>query len=376
MSGGEQSLLALLRGLPPDIEPVVACPPGPLGDAVEGLGVERLSLTGTDGSLKLHPRRTPAALWAIASAAVQVRRHARRRASEVVHANSIRAAVIAGLARGLGGPPVVAHVRDCLPDAAVAHATQRLVARTASVVVANSDYTAAHFARAARPRACVVAHSPVELERFDPERLSRGAARAALGVAGDAPVLGVVAQITPWKGQEVAVRALALLRDLGVHGRLVIAGSTKFTAEATRFDNRAYLEGLHSLVADLGLDGSVRFVGERDDVPQVLAAIDLLLLPSWEEPFGRAIVEALAMGVPVLATEIGGPREVVRDGVEGRLLDPRDPAPWAGAAAELLGDRAQLAAMGERARERARAFGVDAHVESIRQAYEMALDGV
>ena len=85
----------------------------------------------------------------------------------------------------------------------------------------------------------------------------------------------------------------------------------------------------------------------------MLRAIDVLLVPSWEEPFGRTVVEAMAMEVPVLATSEGGPAESLREGVDGHLLPPRDPAAWVEPAARLLSDPALRAEMGRAGRARA-----------------------
>jgi glycosyltransferase involved in cell wall biosynthesis len=122
-----------------------------------------------------------------------------------------------------------------------------------------------------------------------------------------------------------------------------------------------------------GLDGAVRFLGERDDVPELLRAVDLLLVPSWEEPFGRAIVEAMAAGVPAIATDVGGPPEILAGG-GGVVLPPRSPAAWSAAIGELLSDGERLAALGERARAAARArFGAERHAAAVIAVYEEAL---
>ena len=110
---------------------------------------------------------------------------------------------------------------------------------------------------------------------------------------------------------------------------------------------------MEALVSELGLDDVVVFTGEREDVPEVLRAIDVLLVPSWEEPFGRTVIEAMAMEVPVLATSEGGPAESIREGVEGHLLPPRDPAAWVEPAARLLADPQLRAEMGRAGRVRA-----------------------
>jgi glycosyltransferase involved in cell wall biosynthesis len=376
VSGGERSLLTLLQALQQGVEPLLATPPGALAVRAERLGVPTVLITGTAGSLRPHPLHTPRALLEMSLAAGQVRRAARRHRAELLHANSIRAGLILALAH----PPAatVVHVRDCLPPGALSRATMRLIAATASAVVANSSYTAAcasALARAARPQ---VVYNPVDLARFDPVRIDRAGARAKLAAelgeaAGRRLTLGVVAQISQWKGQDTAIEALRLLVERGVDAQLLLIGSAKFVSRSTRYDNNDYLAGLHAGVAAAGLDERVCWLGEREDVPELIRALDLLMLPSREEPFGRALVEAMALGVPVLATNVGGPAEILEDGREGYLLSPDDPPAWAAAARAIL-EQPQLARrMGEAGIERAQAFTDARHVEAMLAVYEQAL---
>ena len=118
--------------------------------------------------------------------------------------------------------------------------------------------------------------------------------------------------------------------------------------------------------------GRVHFLGQREDVPDILAALDLSLLPSWEEPFGLAVVESMAMGTPPLVTSVGAGPELVEDGVSGRVLPPREPAVWAAAARELLEDpgaRARMCAAGPPAAAR---FRDDVHAEEMLEIYSRA----
>jgi glycosyltransferase involved in cell wall biosynthesis len=141
-------------------------------------------------------------------------------------------------------------------------------------------------------------------------------------------------------------------------------------ARATRFDNESYVAGLRARIAREGLEDRVSWLGERDDVPELVRALDVLLLPSSEEPFGRVLVEAMALEVPVLATRVGGPPEIVRDGSEGFLLDPGEPAAWAAAAARIAADPQLARRLGRAGRERAlAAFGLDRHAAAITAVY-------
>ena len=371
ISGAERSLLSLLAGLPREIAPLVASPRGRLAAAVEELGVPTLPIMGTAGSLRVHPLHTPVALAELSVAGAQVRRAAHGHRAEVVHANSIRAGIVLALAGPMRAAKVV-HVRDCLPPGALSTATLRLIAASATAVVANSRYTA-EAVRAVAPGARLqVIYNPVDLERFDPARIERARARAALGEAGARTLLlGVVGQLSPWKGQDTAIQALALLRARGIDAHLLLIGSAKFVARATRFDNRRYLARLHELVAREGLADRVSWLGEREDVPELVRALDALLLPSWEEPFGRALIEAMALGVPVIATNVGGPAEIVEDGREGFLLAPREPAAWAQAIAAIAADRERGLQMGRAGRRRVQqAFTVERHVADTLALYE------
>jgi L-malate glycosyltransferase len=374
VSGGERSLLGLLGALPADVRALVASPRGGLWDELERLRIPTTAITGTAGSLRLHPLHTPQALAELSLAALQVSRAARRHRAELVHANSIRAGIVLAGARVSRAAKVV-HVRDCLPAGPVSTATMRLIAASATTVVANSRYTA-DSVRALAPRARVeVVHNAVDLQRWDPARIDRARARGALGEAGTRRVLlGVVAQLSPWKGQDTAIEALRLLSAEGIDAHLLLIGSAKFVARATRFDNEAYVARLRTLIADAGLEDRVSWLGEREDVPELVRALDILLLPSWEEPFGRALVEAMALGVPVVSTNVGGPPEIVEDGREGFLVGPRDPAAWA-ASIRRIAENATLASeMGHAGRLRVKqSFTVEHQTAAMLAVYRRAL---
>jgi len=383
VSGGERSLLDLLGALPEQIQARLAAPRGALQDRARELGLPCTSIAGTAGSLRLHPLHTPAALAEMTAAAAQVSRAVARHEIELVHANSIRAGIVLGLARLSPLPglrlgravPSVVHVRDCLPPGAASAATLRLIAATATTVIANSAYTAESVRTAAPQARLEVVHNPVDLKRFDPLALDRASARARLGEAGRRRVLlGVVAQLSPWKGQDTAIEALGALQREGIDAQLLLIGSAKFVERATRFDNEAYVSALHELAAREGVAEHVSWLGEREDVPELMRALDVLLLPSWEEPFGRAVIEAMALEVPVIATDVGGPREIVREGREGLLLPPREPARWASAIARLAEDPQLAAQMGRAGRERAQLqFTTERHVRATLDVYERAI---
>jgi glycosyltransferase involved in cell wall biosynthesis len=155
---------------------------------------------------------------------------------------------------------------------------------------------------------------------------------------------------------------------------LLLVGSPKFTGSATRYDHLAFARRVRSLISSLGVEEEVRLLGEREDVPDVLRAADIALVPSWEEPFGMSVIEAMAMELPVLATSVGGPREVITHGKDGILLPPREPAAWAAEAIRLLGQTELRASIGRAARKRVVGqMDVARYVERVLAGYAQSL---
>ena len=334
ISGAERSLLELLEGLRGAHELTLACPVGPLADRARDLGVRIAPIPASQLTFRLHPLHTSRGLVDMARAAARLRAAVRRIGPAVVHANSIRAGLLAMPAvRGLS--PVIVHCRDALPDGPAGAAVRKGLLVGSDGVVAISRYVATSVAGAGwAGRGVTVVDNAVDLDRFDPGTLPPAACRSALSIAAQL-VLSVIAQITPWKGQDLAIRTVAELRRRGHDALLLVAGEAKFVGAATQHDNRAFEQRLHALAESLNVRDHVRFLGERSDAERILAATDVLLVPSTAEPFGRTIIEAMAMGVPVAATSIGGPPEILRDEIGGRVVRGRDAASWADAVEQL-----------------------------------------
>jgi L-malate glycosyltransferase len=375
VSGAERALLTLLAELPHRVDPVVACPDGPLAAAVAALGVPVVSVAGTDASLRLHPLHTPRALADMARTMSEVHGVARRTQPDIVHANSSRAGIIAAGSRRIGGPPVLVHLQDRLPPGMLSTATRWVLEHGTDGILACSTYVVEPFGKLGESAFVRVVHNPVDTERFDPDRLDRAAARARLGLRPDHPALVMVAQLTPWKAQDDAIRMLAALRGAHPEVRLVLVGSAKFVSAATRYDNLAYERSLDDLIGSLRLDSHVLKLGERADIPEILRACDLFLSPSWEEPFSLSMLEAMAMALPVVCTAVGGLAEII-DGHNGILLPPRDPERWAQEIGDLLADKERRVDMGRRARNDVQATLTAAvWAERVATSYDALLDG-
>jgi glycosyltransferase involved in cell wall biosynthesis len=374
VSGAQRALLDLLRGLPPEVVPTLMCPDGRLAEMARATGVAVRIIPGTSASLRLHPVHTPRAAGEIVRSAMAVRRTVEAVGADVVHANSIRAGLIAGTVRRLGAPPTVVHVHDALPATRSADLVRRTLRATADAVITISDYTTDNYA-AGGPRGRIhMLHNPLDVSAFDPAALTRQAARERLGIEHDAPLVGLIAQITPWKGQDVAIKALGLLRERQPDARLIVVGEAKFVGKAARYDNRSFEAWLYRLVRSQQLESRVEFWGEREDIPTIMRALDVLVAPSWEEPFGRSVIEAMALETAVIATNVGGPPEFIRDGVDGLLIPPRSVEDWAVALDRLLGDttgREEIARRGSLvARSR---FDLRGYVDRVLEVYGQIL---
>jgi glycosyltransferase involved in cell wall biosynthesis len=188
--------------------------------------------------------------------------------------------------------------------------------------------------------------------------------RRELGIEAAAPVIGSVGHLRAEKAYDVLIEAAAILRDRHPGLRVLIAGEGP---------ERESLEALRSR---LGLEGTVLMPGARDDVADVLAAIDVAVCCSDFEGGPLSVMEYMAAGRPVVATRVGGLPELVRDGETGVLVDPRDPDALADAAGSLLGDPALRDHLGERGREVQRAeYDIDVWAGRLERLYEDLLSG-
>jgi glycosyltransferase involved in cell wall biosynthesis len=173
----------------------------------------------------------------------------------------------------------------------------------------------------------VAAPNGVDTERFFPG--DRAAAKLRLDAPSERPLVLMLANLAPHKGQETAIRAVAELKIRGTDVACWIAG-------IERQGRQEYGQHLRSLVAELGVSDRVRFLGFRPDGPDLLRAADFLLLPSTNEGLPLSIVEAQASGVPVLAAPTAGIPEVIADGETGFLIPAEDANGYANCIETLL----------------------------------------
>ncbi len=374
--GSDVSLLELVRRLDRGrYAPLVVLPndlpyEGQLGAALTGIGVDnrtvnmailRRRYTTPQGLALLFAR-----LWV---GTYHLVRLARRHHIRLVHSNS--SAVLCGaFASAITRIPHIWYVREIVQAPPLVRRTlAHLIAWRSDRVVVNSHAVGAHLIQDApgvKDR-LVVIPPPVDMARFNPKNDGR-AVRREWGVADDEVLFGVVGRIHWWKGQDVFLQAAALVAQRLPNARFVIVGDVVPGEEELR-------HRLQEMARRLGLEGKVVWAGYRKDAPQVMAALDVLVLASTSpEPFGRVIIEAMATAKPVIATAHGGPLEIVRDGETGFLVTPRDPQHMAEAMIRLGEDPELRRRMGEAGLERI--YGVytlEKHIVAFEQLYEEVL---
>ena len=258
-------------------------------------------------------------------------RLAQRHRSDVIVAHLYGSSVYASLVGALLSIPVISvlHGQSDVPDAERFSSTKSAIVRRGSrKVVFVSERLREHLQARLHLKDghCAVIGNGVDTESFRPCR--DGSLRAELSLADDTPLIGAIGNVRAPKAYDVLLRAARALLDRSLRFHMVIAG-----------DCANVLGGqLQQLSRDLGLERNVTFLGLRPDVSRILSNLDVFVLSSDTEGFSIACIEAMACGVPVVATRSGGPEEIL-EGNAGLLVPTADPPALALAMAEVLTSR-------------------------------------
>lgn len=279
------------------------------------------------------------------------------RRHDVVYANSQKAFVLSAIATMLARRPLVWHLHDIISGVhfgALQRRVQVILANLCAekVIVPSQAAASAFIAEGGRAGLVEIVPNGLDLAADDTAAIE---IRRQLGLP-DGALVGVFSRLAPWKGQHVVLQALAALPDV----KCIIAG-------AALFGEQAYAERLKRLADELGLVDRVHFLGQRDDVAKLMRAVDVVIHPSIDpEPFGRTLVEAMLVGVPIVAADAGAAADILEAGKAGALIPPDDATALAAAITQILshpaGLRGQLDYASTRARSR---YGVAQMLRSI-----------
>ncbi|MBI3637244.1 MAG: glycosyltransferase [Candidatus Rokubacteria bacterium] len=292
----------------------------------------------------------------------------RRARPAIVHTHTSKAGFIGRLAARLARVPAVIHQ----PHGHIFYgyydpgrtrifvALERLAARWCDRIVTLTERgTEEHLAlRIGRREQYVAVPSGVPTDAIRAAAPPRGPARRALGLAADAFVVIGVGRLVSVKGFDILVAALPRLRAAVPAARVLLVGDGPERAALTAQAER------------LGVADALQFAGAHDDVTPFLAAADVLGAPSRNEGMGRVLIEAMALGVPVVGAAVGGIPSVIGDGAGGRLVPADDPVAFARALSDLGEDACLRAKLGEAARARAEAFSTTVAARRMRDVYD------
>jgi glycosyltransferase involved in cell wall biosynthesis len=351
-------------------EPVVATiKPGPVVDLYRAEGVETTVEAGISDfshtTLEWYGGRDlwrlPGKLLRIWPSIRRTRALVRRVAPDLVHLNSSTLAP-AAIGCALEGVPVVWHIREPLAAGYLGLRRawiRRAIDRCAARVIAICQNDADQLIPGDRIR---VIYNFVDFGEFD-RSLTGASIRAELGIPPDAPVVVMLGGVAEPKGTLILIRALPRLLESLPDARVIVAGPPPHPPGGPRLKRLAkrllgadaYQRACQHALEQLRPDerAALIFTGVRRDIPQILAAADCLVFPSVVPHFARPVIEAAAMGKPAVASDLGGPRELIVPGETGLLVPPGDALVLADALASLLSDRARAQAMGEAAFRRA-----------------------
>ena len=370
VSGPDESLRALLRVLVPGgVEAHVVLPaPGPQVPRYQAIGATLhfapLAILRRDLSIDaaMFPLR-------LARSAAAVRRIAKGVGADIIHTN-MEVLLEGGLAARSLGIPHVFHYRGNTLDRPkwVFDLLTAAWSANADRIYCISGATAQVFEKRGRGAKVEVLYNGIDLAAFA-GAVRSDEVRRSLGAEPRDLLIGTVGRIHPRKDVETFLRAFAAVARAKPEVRGVVVGVAEVPVELD------YRRRLDALVAELGLTGRIVFAGARRDMPAVMAALDVFVLSSRHEGFGRVVAEAMAASRPMVVTDEGALPELVADGRYGLVAQPGNPADFAVKLTRLVADPREAAAMAARALLRARDFDAAAAGARVRACYDQLTRG-
>ena len=319
--------------------------------------------------LKTIPMRREISPLADAISIGRLYRFIRTEGFDIVHTQTSKAGFIGRTAAWLARAPIIVHTAHAFPFHPYLRPSvrklyvylERLAGAFADLIIVDTDavrkYGIVHHI--AEPAKIITVNMGIDLARFDPDVWSGQGLRGEFSLGPSTPLIVCVARLVPDKGLECLLEAAALVVGSRPECKFLIAGDGPLRKR------------LLDEAVELGIEDSVIFAGFRDDVPRVLAAADLFVLPTLREGFGVVFAEAMAMGVPVVGSKMPPITEVVKDGETGILVPPNQPRLFAEAILSLLEDEAKRREMAQAARARVQAlFDERSNFERMESLYQ------
>jgi len=306
-------------------------------------------------------------------ASITLFRHIRKIEPHIVHTHTSKAGILGRLTAWMARVPIIIHT----PHGHVFYGhfgkslskiflqMEKLLGKITHHQIALTpeecnDYLSL---RVSKPGNTSVIHSGVDLQQFSKGAKQRTRKREELGISANSLVIGY--WLIPIKGVTHLLSAVTKVAEKYPKTLLVLVG---------KGDDKGEEEiKLKEQVEKSGLEDKVRFLGWRSDVDEIMGCFDIFVLPSLNEGMGRVLVEAMAAGLPIVASSVGGIPDLVKDGKNGHLVPPEDACALEKAISALLEDKAQRKRMGEAGKKMCRPYSTEAMVEQIDDLYRELL---
>lgn len=365
VGGAQENTLLTVRNLEPTRYDI-SLASGPSGGPEGSLEAEAAALGAAFFRIP-HLVRSPNPVWDVL-AFLSLYRLIRRNRYDIVHTHTTKAGLIGRLAARAAGVPIIVHT----PHGHAFHGylgalgskalifLERAIAKITDRIICLTEAEKEDHLRlgVGKPEKFVTIHSGVDIERFRSVAIDARDKRIQLHLPLTGPLIGCVARLVPVKGVHVLLEAVPIIRKSLPEATTVFVGDGSLR------------EALERRASELGLDGAVVFAGLRRDVPELMHLFDVVVLPSLNEGMGKAAVEAMAAGRPVVGSRVAGIQNVVLHGRTGLLVTPGDPHELAEAIVAVLRNVGTSSAMGTAGRTWASAFSVADMIIEISRLYD------
>lgn len=351
IGGGQISLLGLLENLNiQKYHPIVICPmKGDLYFQLVKLGVETYIV-------KMDTLRNLSFIsWIVT--VIKLFKIINKKKIDLIHSNGSRATIYGGIAAKISGIPLIWHVRIADCDKIL----DRILARFSTKIIAISNAVNKRFDWLKDNSKKTIVYNGIDIKKFNPS-VNGEKIRKEFHITKKKQLVGIVGRLDWYKGHKFFLNAAKAVSEELPQVNFIIVGEG---------EKRITLE---KQVKQLNIEDKVTFTGKREEIPEIIASLDLFVLSSVSEGFGRVVAEAMACGKPVVASNIGGLPEVVVDQVTGILVPMRNPVAIAKAIIEILNNKSKAEQMGRAGRKRVeKLFSLTENVSKTELLYEKIL---
>ncbi len=373
--GAQQSLLGLLEKIDRDrFEPMVIAPDeGSLTEAVRSLKIPvRIRLiihwiASGSAAKKAWFYRTKKFISGLRGRVWALAYQIEQNEIDIVYTNTITC-IEGALAARITGRPHIWHLREQingnsqLRTLVPVFLVRWLIYALSQRVLVNSHYLYKSYQTSCLHRKLVIVYNGVDPNKFNFDRKeSTLALKNELGISTHSQIVTIIGSIIPRKGLDLFVEAAHQLLESDIDATFLVVGDGPS-------DN---VQRVKNHVERYGMGNRFHFLSHRDDIPRLMAGVNLLVVAADEEPFGRTVIEAMAAGVPVVSTRCGGPEEIVLDEITGLLVPPRSPSVMAATIKRILGEPELAAKFINAGKERLnQKFTLEAYAASVQSEIE------